>query len=216
LTISSQLQKERYPKTFETLQLGRPIHQKEKIASLGQVWDERDKLIRISGRVILALRDKNIEPPIVLPANHKIVILIITDKHESIVHAGVKTTLYELKERFWVVKGRLQTKKVWFACVKCQKLSSLSCCVCLYLFALLHEQCIWGSFLIYTLAPLYLHSESFAAGRGPVSVMYSDNAQTFRCVDRHLNILKADPTVQDLLVRKKKLLWIFSVSLAPW
>ncbi len=59
LTIYRQLQKERYPKAYETLQLGLPIHQKEKIAALNPVWDERDKLIRISGRVILALRDKN-------------------------------------------------------------------------------------------------------------------------------------------------------------
>jgi hypothetical protein len=39
----------------------------------------------------------------------------------------------------------------------------------------------------------------FAARRGPVSAMYSDNAQTFHCVERHLNIL-----------------WIYSASLAPW
>jgi hypothetical protein len=55
----------------------------------------------------------------------------------------------------------------------------------------------------------------FAARRGPVSVIYSDNAQTFRCVSRHLNILQADPSVQDLLARRN-LLWIFSASLAPW
>jgi hypothetical protein len=55
----------------------------------------------------------------------------------------------------------------------------------------------------------------FAARRGPVLVMYSDNAQTFRCVSRHLNILQADPSVQDLLARRN-LLWIFSASLAPW
>jgi hypothetical protein len=51
----------------------------------------------------------------------------------------------------------------------------------------------------------------FAARRGPVSVMYSDNAQTFRCVERHLNILQSDPTVLDLLARRK-LLWIYSAS----
>ncbi len=34
--------------------------------------------------------------------------------------------------------------------------------------------------------------------------MYSDHAQTFFCVERHLNILEADPTVLDLLARKPK------------
>jgi hypothetical protein len=124
LRIYRQLQKEKYPKAFETLQLGLPVHPKEKIASLLPVWDERDKLIRVIGRVALALRDRNVEPPILLPANHRIVSLIITDRHCSLYHAGVKTTLSELKERFWIVKGRQQTRKVWFACVTCQKLSS--------------------------------------------------------------------------------------------
>ena len=59
---------------------------------------------------------------------------------------------------------------------------------------------------------LLLAFRRFAARRGPVSVMYSDNAQTFRCVDSHLNILQSDPNIQDLLA-KRKLLWIYSASL---
>ncbi|KZR99927.1 Uncharacterized protein APZ42_004011, partial [Daphnia magna] len=55
----------------------------------------------------------------------------------------------------------------------------------------------------------------FAARRGPISVMYSDNAQTFRCVDRHLKLLNSDPTVQDHLAARKTL-WIYSASLDPW
>ncbi len=44
--------------------------------------------------------------------------------HCSLYHAGVRTTLSELKEKFWIVKGRQQINKVWFAYVTCQKLSS--------------------------------------------------------------------------------------------
>ena len=62
---------------------------------------------------------------------------------------------------------------------------------------------------------LLLALRRFAARRGPVSIMYSDNAQTFHCIDRHLRTLQADCNVHDLLT-KKGLLWIFSASLAPW
>ncbi|XP_046635336.1 uncharacterized protein LOC124314206 [Daphnia pulicaria] len=55
----------------------------------------------------------------------------------------------------------------------------------------------------------------FTARRGPVSVMYSDNAQTFRCFDRFLRTIHADPIIQDFLASRKTL-WIFSASLAPW
>ncbi|XP_045023718.1 uncharacterized protein LOC116934563 [Daphnia magna] len=72
LAICRQLQIERYPKAFRTLQLGLQIHPKEKIASLRPVWDNRDRLIRVSGRVALALRDRDIQPPILLPANHPV------------------------------------------------------------------------------------------------------------------------------------------------
>jgi hypothetical protein len=299
LTIYRQLQKEKYPKAYETLQLGLPIHQKEKIASLNPVWDERDKLIRISGRVILALRDKNIEPPILLPANHKIVSFIIADKHESLHHAGVKTTLSELKERFWIVRGRQQTKKELFKCVKCKKLSSppfnelaaplplnrlknpqafnvtgvdfagplyhklltikktkkkensveadsipeplaaeeapqeqepeplteaeapidqefeeatvtnhRKCYVCLFTCAV--TRAVHLELVVDLSARSFLLAfRRFAARRGPVSVMYSDNAQTFRCVERHLNILQADPTGPRFTRQKKTSLDLF-------
>jgi hypothetical protein len=54
LFIFRQLQMETYPKAFESLQMVGPVHPKEKIAHLHPVWDPRDKLIRISGRLSLA------------------------------------------------------------------------------------------------------------------------------------------------------------------
>jgi hypothetical protein len=61
-----------------------------------------------------------------LPSNHPVVSLIISDKNKWLMHAGVKTTLSELKERFWVIKGRQQVKNSWYACLTCQKLTSPS------------------------------------------------------------------------------------------
>ncbi|XP_045033919.1 uncharacterized protein LOC123475376 [Daphnia magna] len=55
----------------------------------------------------------------------------------------------------------------------------------------------------------------FSARRGSVSIMYSDNAQTFRCVSKHLKVLRSDPAIHDLLAMRKTE-WIFSASLAPW
>jgi hypothetical protein len=90
LLIYRQLQRYRYPKAFSSLQAKLPIHPKEEIASLNTIWDERDKLIRICGRIALALRDREIEPTILLPANHVIVSLLIIDKHQKLDHAAVK------------------------------------------------------------------------------------------------------------------------------
>ncbi|KZS05691.1 Uncharacterized protein APZ42_031050 [Daphnia magna] len=51
--------------------------------------------------------------------------------------------------------------------------------------------------------------------RGSVSIMYSDNAQTFRCVSKNLKVLRSDPAIHDLLAMRKTEC-IFSASLAPW
>ncbi len=40
LVICRQLQRERYPKAFRTLQLGLQIHPTDKIPSLHPVWDD--------------------------------------------------------------------------------------------------------------------------------------------------------------------------------
>jgi hypothetical protein len=307
LAICRQLQVERYPKAFWTLQRGLEIHPKEKIASLRPVWDNRDRLIRVTGRVALALRDRDIQPPILLPANHPVVTMLIINKHVFNSHTGVKTTLSELKEKYWIVKGRQQVRNVWYACVKCQKLTSppfrqiaaplpanrlrdarafeitgtdfagplyyknatpkkksksapsveqvipepppeeenpdaaelpteeapeeeddgdqpdpaqpinkkqpksyvciFTCAVTRAIHLELTKDMTARSFL--------LAFRRFSARRGPVSVMYSDNAQTFRCVSRFLKNIRSDPSVHDLLAMRRTS-WIFSVSLAPW
>ena len=99
LLIFRQLQRERYPKVYEALKTGSAIHPKEEVAKLLPIWDQRDGIVRIGGRVSLALRDLEIEPPILLPANHKIVSFLILDRHVRLKHAGVKTTEGEVLDR---------------------------------------------------------------------------------------------------------------------
>ena len=91
---------------------------------LRPTWDTRDKLIRVTGRIEVALRDRAQDAPILLPANHTVMNLLITDTHNRLHHAGVRATLAELKERFWPIRCRQQVKRVLRKCVICQKLQS--------------------------------------------------------------------------------------------
>ena len=67
---------------------------------------------------------REMNPPILLPTYHPIVKLIILATHERLLHAGLRTTLAEVREEFWVIKGRQQVKTHLSHCVTCRKQTS--------------------------------------------------------------------------------------------
>ncbi|GBM06874.1 hypothetical protein AVEN_147819-1 [Araneus ventricosus] len=61
--------------------------------------------------------------PIVLPG-HPILERLIFHTHRSLIQAGVLTTLTQLRDRFWIPKGRKVARSVLRRCVQCKKLNS--------------------------------------------------------------------------------------------
>jgi len=47
------------------------------------------------------------------------------------------------------------------------------------------------------------------------AIFYSDNAQTYHCADKYLQLLQANTSVSDWL-ENNRVEWHFSPSLAPW
>ena len=47
-----------------------------------------------------------IKHPILLNRNHHLTTLIIRDCHERVMHGGVKSTLTELRSKYWILRGR--------------------------------------------------------------------------------------------------------------
>ena len=124
LFILRGLQQECYPESYAALENKETLHQKNKILKLRPVWDGRDRLIRVTGRMELAIREEQLAPPILLPPNHPILDLLIRYTHERLLHAGVRSVHAELRERFWIVRGRQQVRGVLGRCVTCKKLQS--------------------------------------------------------------------------------------------
>ena len=123
-TLWRWIQQEAHPEERRALQKGNPLHRQSNIARLNPVWDAKDQLIRVTGRVESMFRDQKIEPPILLPSNHPVVGLLIQHTHKKLRHSGVRTTLTELRNRFWIVRGRQQTKKLVKQCIPCRKLQA--------------------------------------------------------------------------------------------
>ena len=59
--------------------------------------------------------------PTLLPKNHKLSELVIMDCHERVHHCKERSTLAELRSRFWITKGRQYVKRVINSCLVCTR-----------------------------------------------------------------------------------------------
>ena len=60
--------------------------------------------------------------PIILPKEHKLTELIVLDFHKKVHHCKVRSTLAELRSRFWVTKGRQFVQMLLNGCFVCKTL----------------------------------------------------------------------------------------------
>jgi len=107
----------RFSEEFKELKKG-TIKSKSKIINLNPFLDEED-LIRVGGRLKKSNLSFSQKHPILLPSRHHITDCIIREAHEKHFHAGIQTTLYLLRQRFWLLDGRNQVRKIIRTCIRC-------------------------------------------------------------------------------------------------
>jgi len=82
---------------------------------------DRDGIIRIKIRLAQGDLEEAFSCPIVLPANHPLVDLIIRDAHLEREHAGIQVLQCQLREKYWIVNSRRAIRRVVKACKKCAR-----------------------------------------------------------------------------------------------
>ena len=82
----------------------------------------QDGVDKCKGRLNKSSLPANTRNPVLLPAKHSFVQLLIKQSHESVKHNGIRDTLTTLQERFWVLRGRESVKNFIRKCVICQRL----------------------------------------------------------------------------------------------
>ena len=92
LKLIRMLQRENFPDAFYALSNDRQLQKKAKLRQLQPVWDPRDELIRVQGRMELAIREAKANPPVLLPANHPVMDLLTA-------HCSLLTRLKERQHR---------------------------------------------------------------------------------------------------------------------
>ncbi|XP_043471319.1 uncharacterized protein LOC122504323 [Leptopilina heterotoma] len=110
-------QKRDFSKEISALSREEEIDSKSPIKSLNPFLDEG--IIRVGGR----LEHSNLKPeqkhPILLPRNHHVTTLIVREEHVKLLHAGIQTTLYSVRELYWPIDGRNTTRKIIHQCMPC-------------------------------------------------------------------------------------------------
>ena len=93
----------------------------EKISvQLGVV--NEDGMMVCRGRLGNSDLDFRSKYPILLPKSHPFTDLVINDCHKRVLHNKLRSTLAELRARFWVPQGRQQVKRVIGKCHICRRL----------------------------------------------------------------------------------------------
>ena len=90
------------------------------IRQLGLYLDD-DGLIRCRGRLQYAQLPHNTKFPILMPKESHLSTLIVRATHSMVLHGGVRETFTELRQSYWIPKGRQLVKKEVRKCVTCRK-----------------------------------------------------------------------------------------------
>ncbi|GFU32160.1 uncharacterized protein NPIL_201401 [Nephila pilipes] len=86
-------------------------------------FSEENGILKVQTRLILSQDQEDFTPPTVLP-DHPLLERLFLHTHRSLMHAGVLTTLAQLREKFWIPKGRRVVRAILRQCIKCKRLTA--------------------------------------------------------------------------------------------
>ena len=81
-------------------------------------------IICVGGRLSESSLSDRAKHPWVLPGHGRIVSMIIRDFHSVNGHAGVERCLADIRQHFWLVRGRAAVKRVVYGCMHCKKVKA--------------------------------------------------------------------------------------------
>ena len=113
------IQSEQFANPIAILTQNKEIKE-SKFAAFNPFLDE-DGILRVGGRLKSAHISFSQKHPILLPSRHHVTDLLIREVHELNHHAGIQTTLFTLRQRFWLFDGKNQIRHIVRKCVTCMR-----------------------------------------------------------------------------------------------
>lgn len=121
LVITKCYQRQHFSKEIETLLSGKNI--KSGISNL-HPYVCQEGILRVGGRLQNADIPHDRKHPPILPKNCFLTTLLIEREHLRLLHGGARLVLSSLAQRFWIINGIREVKKVVHKCVKCARMKA--------------------------------------------------------------------------------------------
>ncbi|XP_068739665.1 uncharacterized protein [Montipora capricornis] len=101
------------------LKEGRQVKRHSKLANLSPILI--DDVIRVGGRIHRAPIAFEAAHPMILSRSHHVSALIVRYYHRVLGHAGREHVLSVIRQRFWILKGRVLVRQILSSCLSCRK-----------------------------------------------------------------------------------------------
>lgn len=121
LLIVKYEQQKYFASEIEMLKQNKPL--KGCLSSVNAYCDNRG-LLRTGGRLDCATIPFSQRHPVILPNKSQVTEMIIRNEHIKNLHAGQKLTLSSINQKFWIINGIREIKKIIHKCLTCFKLKA--------------------------------------------------------------------------------------------
>ena len=120
-TIVSLVQRQSFPDELQDLERNyKGVKKSSSIVKFKLMLCEHG-ILRVSGRISEAPSTFDSKHQMILPQNNHVTTLIIRYYHQQLGHCGQEMLLSQLREEFWIIKGRARIKQVIGKCIACTK-----------------------------------------------------------------------------------------------
>ena len=119
LKLISLIQRETFAEEYQFLS-GKKVERPSLRVSQFNLYLDKQGIIRTKSRITNASLADAAKTPMLLHAKHVYSELLIREYHATVLHSGIRDTLNEIRQRYWILRGREAVKRIIRSCVVCK------------------------------------------------------------------------------------------------
>ena len=123
LLLLRQHQKEFFSSEQKLLHENKSLATSHPLSALAPFVDEDDDLVKVGGRLFQSNLPEDVKHPIIISNESHFAILLVRYYHIQCLHGGPQATLYQVRQRFWIINGRKFVRKIISKCTVCIRFS---------------------------------------------------------------------------------------------